>query len=84
MQALIKDDKETIATMLPKHGEPGGDIYDTGLKVVVPDDWMVIRAWLRKPPGMSHPEPLAEAVLLLFFLLDFLDQIHLLLLADLS
>lgn len=38
MQALIKDDKETIATMLPKHGEPGGDIYDTGLKVVVPDD----------------------------------------------
>ena len=38
MQALIKDDKETIAAMLPKHGEPGGDIYDTGLKVVVPDD----------------------------------------------
>lgn len=37
MQALVKDDKETIAKMLPKHGEPGGDIYDTGLKVVVPD-----------------------------------------------
>lgn len=37
LQALVKDDKETIAKMLPKHGEPGGDIYDTGLKVVVPD-----------------------------------------------
>lgn len=37
LQALVKDDKETIAKMLPKHGEAGGDIYDTGLKVVVPD-----------------------------------------------
>ena len=37
MHALIKDDKETVASMLPKHGEPGGDIYDTGLKVVVPN-----------------------------------------------
>lgn len=37
LQALVKDDKETIAKMLPKYGEPGGDIYDTGLKVVVPD-----------------------------------------------
>ncbi|HEY4260381.1 MAG TPA: substrate-binding domain-containing protein, partial [Schlesneria sp.] len=37
LQALVKDDKETISSMLPKHGEPGGDIYDTGLKVVVPN-----------------------------------------------
>lgn len=37
LQALVKDDKETISKMLPKHGEPGGDIYDTGLKVVVPN-----------------------------------------------
>lgn len=37
LQALIKDDKQTIADMLPAHGEPGGDIYDTGLKVVVPN-----------------------------------------------
>jgi ribose transport system substrate-binding protein len=37
LQALIKDDKQTIADMLPQHGEPGGDIYDTGLKVVVPN-----------------------------------------------
>jgi ribose transport system substrate-binding protein len=24
--------------MFPQHDEPEGDIYDTGLKVVVPDD----------------------------------------------
>jgi ribose transport system substrate-binding protein len=38
MAALVKDDKETIEKMLPNHGQPGGDIYDTGLKVVVPDN----------------------------------------------
>ncbi len=37
LQALIKDDKETVAKMLPNHGEKDGDIYDTGLKVVVPN-----------------------------------------------
>jgi ribose transport system substrate-binding protein len=37
MKALIKDDKATIKEMLPKHGQPDGDVYDTGLKVVVPD-----------------------------------------------
>lgn len=37
LKALVQDDKETISQMLPKHGEPGGDIYDTGLKVVVPN-----------------------------------------------
>jgi ribose transport system substrate-binding protein len=37
LKALIKDDQETISKMLPNHGEKGGDIYDTGLKVVVPN-----------------------------------------------
>lgn len=37
LQALVKDDKETVSKMLPKHGEAGGDVYDTGLKVVVPN-----------------------------------------------
>lgn len=37
LRALVQDDKETIAKLLPQHGEPGGDVYDTGLKVVVPD-----------------------------------------------
>ena len=37
LKALIKDDQETVSKMLPKHGEKDGDIYDTGLKVVVPN-----------------------------------------------
>jgi ribose transport system substrate-binding protein len=30
--------------MLPKLGQPGGDIYDTGLKVVVPDEGSPLKA----------------------------------------
>lgn len=37
LAALVADKKDVIAEMLPKHGQPGGDIYDTGLKVVVPN-----------------------------------------------
>jgi ribose transport system substrate-binding protein len=37
LKALAQGDKATIQAMLPKHDEPGGDLYDTGLKVVVPD-----------------------------------------------
>jgi len=37
LRALVQEDKDTIKSMLPQHGEPGGDVYDTGLKVVVPD-----------------------------------------------
>lgn len=37
LQALVKDDQQTVAAMLPRHGQSGGDIYDTGLKVVVPN-----------------------------------------------
>jgi len=38
MKALVEDDQATIHKMLPNLGKPDGDIYDTGLKVVVPDD----------------------------------------------
>ncbi|MDA0834071.1 MAG: substrate-binding domain-containing protein [Planctomycetota bacterium] len=37
LKALVEDDKETLAEMFPNHGEPEGDIFDTGLKVVVPN-----------------------------------------------
>jgi ribose transport system substrate-binding protein len=36
-KAVIKDDQETIKAMFPKSDQPDGDLYDTGLKVVVPD-----------------------------------------------
>jgi ribose transport system substrate-binding protein len=37
MQALVRSDQATIKEMLPDQGKPDGDVYDTGLKVVVPD-----------------------------------------------
>lgn len=44
LAALVADKKDVIAEMLPKHGQPGGDIYDTGLKVVVPNTDSPIKA----------------------------------------
>jgi ribose transport system substrate-binding protein len=38
MKALKEDDKKTVSEMLPNLGQPDGDLYDTGLKVVVPDE----------------------------------------------
>jgi len=37
MKALVQDDQKTVKEMLPKLGQEGGDLYDTGLKIVVPD-----------------------------------------------
>jgi ribose transport system substrate-binding protein len=36
-KAMIEDDKNTVKEMFPNEGKPGGDIYTTGLRVVVPD-----------------------------------------------
>jgi ribose transport system substrate-binding protein len=37
MQALVRNDQAAIKAMFPNQGKTDGDIYDTGLKVVVPD-----------------------------------------------
>jgi ribose transport system substrate-binding protein len=37
MKALYENDEKTAKEMLPHHGQPDGDLYDTGLKVVVPN-----------------------------------------------
>jgi ribose transport system substrate-binding protein len=37
MAALYENDQKTVKELLPHHGEPNGDVYDTGLKVVVPN-----------------------------------------------
>ncbi len=36
LDALVRDQKDVLEKMLPNYGKPGGDIFDTGLKVVVP------------------------------------------------
>lgn len=38
LRALVEDDQKTIKEMFPKHGEKDGDLFDTGLKIIVPDD----------------------------------------------
>jgi ribose transport system substrate-binding protein len=38
LKALHENDDATVKDMFPKHGQPGGDLYETGLKVVLPDD----------------------------------------------
>ncbi len=37
MKALYENDEKTVKEMLPHRGHPDGDLYDTGLKVVVPN-----------------------------------------------
>ncbi len=44
MKALVENDDATIRKMLPNHGKPDGDLYDTGLKVVVPDQGSPLKA----------------------------------------
>lgn len=38
MLALATDQKAVVSEMLPQLGQPDGDLFDTGLKVIVPDD----------------------------------------------
>jgi ribose transport system substrate-binding protein len=38
LKALVEDDQEVIQEMYPNHGEPDGDLFRTGLKVVVPNE----------------------------------------------
>lgn len=37
LKALNESDQKTLKEMLPNLGQPEGDVYDTGLKVVVPN-----------------------------------------------
>lgn len=36
-KAMIEDDKKTVKEMFPNEDKPGGDIFTTGLRVVVPE-----------------------------------------------
>ncbi len=37
LYAMVKDDSATVKKMLPNQGKDGGDIYDTAIRVVVPE-----------------------------------------------
>ncbi len=38
LKALIQNDEKVVKEMLPDHGSPNGDLYDTGLKLIVPNE----------------------------------------------
>ena len=38
LQAMHQKDEETVREMFPRAGEPGGDIYTTGLRLIIPTD----------------------------------------------
>ncbi|MCZ6793961.1 MAG: substrate-binding domain-containing protein [Planctomycetota bacterium] len=44
LNAMLEDDKKTIQEMFPDAGKKDGDIYDTGLKAVVPDEKSPLKA----------------------------------------
>jgi ribose transport system substrate-binding protein len=46
MKAMIGDDQATIKEMFPNQGQPDGDIYTTGLRVVVPSAESPVKAEL--------------------------------------
>jgi ribose transport system substrate-binding protein len=44
LKALVEKDDKAIKEILPKKGQTDGDLYDTGLKVVVPDEGSPLKA----------------------------------------
>jgi ribose transport system substrate-binding protein len=46
LKAMIQDDQATLKEMFPNQGSADGDIYTTGLRVVVPDDKSPVKASL--------------------------------------
>ncbi len=46
LKALVEKDDKTVKEILPKKGQAEGDLYDTGLKVVVPDEGSPLKAAL--------------------------------------
>ena len=44
LKALVEEDEATINSIVPERDERGGDLYDTGLKVVVPDEGSPLKA----------------------------------------
>ncbi len=49
--AKLNGDQETVSKMFPNMGKPGGDLMDTGLKVVVPDAATPLTAEMFKEYG---------------------------------
>ncbi len=54
--AMHTDDDATIAAMYPNEGQPGGDIYTTGLRLIIPDAWAADNNAPIKPADFESAE----------------------------
>ena len=49
LKALVKNDEATVKEMFPNQGSANGDLFDTGLKIVVPTEGSPLKADLFGP-----------------------------------
>jgi len=54
--AMHTDDAATVAEMFPTQDQPGGDIYTTGLRLIVPDAWLTAEEAPIKPADLERAE----------------------------
>ena len=54
LKAMIQDDQATLKQMFPNHGQADGDIYTTGLRVVVPNAQSPVNAQLFDPKVVEY------------------------------
>lgn len=59
LKAMIEGDEAVVEEMFPRRGEPEGDIYTTGLRVVVPDESSPVKESLFDPAVVEFM-PLSE------------------------
>ena len=54
LKAMIEEDDAVVTEMFPRADEPEGDIYTTGLRVVVPDESSPVKADLFDPEVVEY------------------------------
>jgi ribose transport system substrate-binding protein len=53
LKAMVQKDDATVKEMFPKQGEPDGDMYTTGLRIVVPDETSPVKKELFDPAAVE-------------------------------
>lgn len=54
LKAMIQDDQAVLKEMFPNQGQPNGDVYTTGLRVVVPDKNSPVKRELFDPKVVEY------------------------------
>lgn len=54
LKAMVQNDETEIKEMFPNQEQPGGDVYTTGLRVVVPDESSPVKKELFDPASVEY------------------------------